>query len=83
MPTEESRLCSPTAYTVERGAITDRETDGCIWWLRSPGFDASAATRVLMDGRINYCGYRVQSKRQAVRPAAWVTFNPTEPAEIR
>ena len=59
-----------------RGAIVDKTSGACIWWLRSPGFDASTATRVLLDGRINYCGYRVHSKRQAVRPFVWVTFDP-------
>lgn len=76
MPTEEERICIATPYAVERGVVTDKETGGCLWWLRSPGFDESAATRVLLDGRINYCGYRVQSKHQAVRPFVWVTFDP-------
>lgn len=77
MPTEEERICKATRYATEQGVVTDDETGSCIWWLRSPGFDESAATRVLLDGRINYCGYRVQSKRQAVRPFVWVTFEPT------
>ena len=76
LPMEEDRLCQATPYAIERGAVIDKATDNCLWWLRSPGFDASAATRVLMDGRINYCGYRVQSDRQVVRPFVWVTFDP-------
>ena len=76
LPEEDSRKCAATAYTVARGAITDKESGNCIWWLRSPGFDTTTATRVLMDGRINYCGYRVQSKNQAVRPWMWVCLDP-------
>lgn len=81
MPNEEDRICLSTPYAAERGVVTDPDTGSCLWWLRSPGFDESAATRVLLDGRINYCGYRVQSKRQAVRPFVWVTFDPTAPSE--
>ncbi len=76
LPAEEDRLCIATPYAASRGAIVDKQSGACIWWLRSPGFDASTATRVLLDGRINYCGYRVHSKRQAVRPFVWVTFDP-------
>lgn len=78
LPEEEDRQCLATPYAVGQGAVVDPESGFCLWWLRSPGFDESAATRVLLDGRINYCGYRVQSKRQGVRPWMWVTFEPNE-----
>ena len=78
MPTEAERICTATPYATAQGVVTDEETGSCLWWLRSPGFDGTAATRVLLDGRINYCGYRAQSRRQAVRPFVWVTFDPTD-----
>ena len=78
MPTEEERICVATPYAAAQGAVTDDETGSCLWWLRSPGFDDSVAARVLLDGRINYCGYRVQSMRQGVRPFLWVTFEPLQ-----
>ncbi len=80
MLTEEERICIATPYAAAQGAVTDEKTGSCLWWLRSPGFDQSTAVRVLADGRINYCGYRVQSSRQAVRPFTWVTFDPLQSA---
>ena len=70
---EDARRCEPTKYTLAKGA---RVTDGkCVWWLRSPGFDASVAARVMADGRINYCGFHVNSDDNAVRPAMWVALD--------
>lgn len=76
LDTEEKRFCQATPYAIARGAATDEKTGNCSWWLRSPGFDSTAATRVLMDGRVNYCGYRVQSDHQVIRPWLWVTIDP-------
>ena len=73
--TEEIRQCKPTAYTVARGVRVDN-TGRCMWWLRTPGYDASAATRMLTDGSINFCGYRVHSDFNAVRPCIRVSLRP-------
>lgn len=70
---DHERSCAPTAYTIAKGVNV---SDGkCIWWLRTNGFDASVAARVLPDGRINYCGFHVDSDDNAVRPAMWVAFD--------
>lgn len=70
---ENDRSCEPTAYTIAKGANV---SDGkCVWWLRTSGFDASVAARVLPDGRINYCGFHVDSDDNAIRPAMWVSFD--------
>ncbi len=78
LPSDESRMCVATPYATEQGVVTEKETGNCVWWLRSPGFDASASTRVLLDGRINYCGYLVHSNRQAVRPWMWIALDPNQ-----
>ena len=76
MPTEKSRMCKPTAYAAAHDVSMDETAGTCTWWLRSPGFDTTAAARVAADGQINYSGVRVQSDHQAVRPWIWVTHDP-------
>lgn len=70
MHTDKARQCQATAYAEAKGARTDGEY--CTWWLRSPGYDASVASRVLTDGRINYCGYPIADDGNSVRPCVWV-----------
>ena len=70
MHTDKARQCQATPYAEAKGARTDGEH--CTWWLRSPGYDASVASRVLMDGKINYCGYPITDDGNSVRPCIWV-----------
>ena len=69
MRSDEDRQCEHTPYALEKGARTDGTY--CTWWLRSPGYDASVAARVLTDGKINYCGYPIADSANAVRPCIW------------
>ena len=46
---DDDRRCLPSPYAEAQGA---KAQDGgcCMWWLRSPGYDSSAAARVLPNG---------------------------------
>ena len=68
---EEARCCFPTAYAVAQGTKT-AESGTCMWWLRTPGYDGSAAARVLADGTVSFIGQPAQ-RTLGVRPAIWVS----------
>ena len=67
---QEARRCTPTAFAETHGASAP--SGGCVWWLRTPGYDGTAASRVLADGSISYIGQPVD-RSLAVRPAVWVS----------
>lgn len=74
-PTYDSRMCTPTAYALARGAwvSTKYELDGvrCTWWwLRTPGYYRSCAASVRTRGTIT--SNRVYDASGTVRPAIWV-----------
>lgn len=74
-PTQESRLCVPTAYALAQGAweSTKYTLDGvnCTWWwLRTPGYYRSCAASVRTVGTIT--SNRVYDESGAVRPAIWL-----------
>ena len=71
--TDEMRKGRPTAYALAKG-VRVGEQGNCMWWLRTPGYDASSSTRMLSDGTINYCGYRVHSDFNGVRPCIRVSL---------
>ena len=51
------------------------DTEGCWWWLRSPGFACDIAAYVNSDGSVSYYGLRVYNITGAVRPALWVNLD--------
>lgn len=67
--TTDDRQCAPTAYAEAQGASP--EGSSCGWWLRSPGYDESTASRVLADGSFSFIGQPAE-RSLAVRPAIWV-----------
>lgn len=69
--TEADRMCLPTAYANAQGAIAV-EGSGCMWWLRTPGYDCSATARVLEDGSVSFIGQPAR-RGLGVRPAVWVS----------
>lgn len=71
---DASRICTPTAYAVSRGAwISPDDAKTCAWWLRSPGSNGSCAMRVSGDGtgRSAFVDY----KDPAVRPVIRIDLN--------
>lgn len=44
----------------------------CWWWVRSPGYDQTAAAFVSDDGSVFYAGYNVDYDDDCVRPAMWI-----------
>ncbi|MBR6089751.1 MAG: SEL1-like repeat protein, partial [Anaerolineaceae bacterium] len=60
------RLCMPTEYA--------KKYDGpCVWWLRTPGNYAAAASCVFDTvGYVVVDGYPVDSKAVTVRPCFWL-----------
>ena len=67
--TTDDRQCAPTAYAEAQGA--NPEGSSCGWWLRSPGYDESAASLVAADGSFSFIGQPAE-RSLAVRPAIWV-----------
>ena len=76
--TSDERQCRPTAYAAARG-VSVEENGGCGWWLRSPGYDDTAASRVLPDGSFSFIGQPAE-RSLAVRPAMWVEISEIENA---
>ena len=84
---EKDRICVPTAYAVEEGAITFNGS--CLWWLRTPGFyqvyspDCSLflTSYVHFAGSFNYGGTYVYSDGVCVRPAMWINLEPNSSSE--
>ena len=67
---EEDRSCKPTAFACEQGALIDSTSDGCDWWLRSPGeLGPKYAAYVFDDGYVDEAGSDVEDSCIAVRPA--------------
>ena len=69
----EELICYPTQHAVVGGALVDEDTDGCPWWLRSPGRGSGSAAYVFCDGYVGAYGFWVNSNNLAVRPALWVS----------
>ena len=74
LPTDEERVCLPTAQAVANGVWTDGDTGACGWWLRSPGRDSRLAAAVGPDGSVSSIGCHVDAGDGAVRPALWVNL---------
>ena len=74
LPTDEERVCLPTAQAVANGVWTDGDTGACFWWLRSPGGDSRFAAVVYSDGSVGSIGWYVDLDDGAVRPALWVNL---------
>ena len=74
LPTDEERVCLPTAQAVANWVCTDGDTGACGWWLRSPGLDSYCAADVSSGGSVDSCGWFVFSCDYAVRPALWVNL---------
>ena len=74
LPTDEERVCLPTAQAVANGVWTNSDTGACHWWLRSPGRGSRGAADVYFDGSVRSDGWGVVSGARAVRPALWVNL---------
>ena len=74
LPTDEERVCLPTAQAVANGVWTNGDTGACDWWLRSPGNDSRFAAGVYSVGSVRSSGWRVDFDADAVRPALWVNL---------
>ena len=74
LPTDEERVCLPTAQAVANGVWTNGDTGACDWWLRSPGNDSRFAAGVYSVGSVRSSGWRVDFDDDAVRPALWVNL---------
>ena len=66
----ENMVCTPTAFAQSRGAVADRLTGGCEWWLASGGEDAAYASIVDAKGNMLGGGNYVDNAHTAVRPCA-------------
>ena len=74
LPTDEERVCLPTAQAVANGAWTNSDTGACLWWLRSPGYASRYVADVHSFGSVNSNGWFVANDDHAVRPALWVNL---------
>lgn len=83
-PTNADRVCQPTAYACEKGAMISSvkaEQGNCWWGLRTPGDQyqshiAYVAPRgEVYDGENYEYGSNVDSEIMALRPAMWITVD--------
>ena len=69
----KSRICKPTAYAMAHGALVNRDSGNCWWWLRSPGnYQYSAMCVLSIGSRLNFDAY---DKSGCVRPTLWLNLN--------
>ena len=73
LPTETSRVTTPTPYAVRRGVLAHAE-GSCRWWLRTPGRKATSVCCVGYGGAIHGVGNYVNFDIPALRPAMWITL---------
>ncbi len=66
---DADRACSPTPYTLSRGAFAGENRQRCLWWLRSPGFHNNHAALIHRSGSLLVYGFPVNDREIAVRPA--------------
>ncbi len=74
---DNERQCQPTENAKQEDADSFtpsifNDSNGCQWWVRSPGFSRSDAANVDSGGHINYNGLLVTNTRSYVRPALWI-----------
>ena len=80
LPSNNDRICAPTAYAVERGvwqslAYKVGGAGACCWLLRGWSNGAAYAVYVNADGSVDTSnGYYVDASSLAVRPALWVNL---------
>ena len=54
--------------------MSECESDGLKWWLRTPGYYDYRASIIVESGRIDHHGYSASRGFLAVRPAMWVKY---------
>jgi hypothetical protein len=71
------RITTGTDYAKSKGLKVSDKSDSLgnsTWWLRSPGYNPSAAWTVGSDGNyLRGCSYNVNSAIVGVRPAMWIS----------
>ena len=77
LKSEKARRLPVTAYAKENGAVVNNDTGYSWWWLRTPGFNSSAAAYVGTSGNIITFGDYVNQTDAAVRPAFWLSNSET------
>lgn len=69
------RICKVTEYAKDNGVLQYGSTDGCSWWLRSPGYYQNKVAVVLFDGSIGDIGAESNKNNYGVRPVMWVNLD--------
>ena len=78
-----SRSCSPSRAVQAGGGFTISVKPWysdlsycCMWWLRSPGMDATKVAYVDKGGSLNYNGNRIDyDNKTCIRPVMWLSVN--------
>ena len=74
----EDRIACASKWAAERDeegmadAYVSEVSDGCFWWLRTPGETQEDAECIGAEGSILFSGYAVTQMDVGVRPAIWV-----------
>ncbi len=76
-PSDEARMCLPTATAVAQGIFESvtYTRDGkatCFWWLRQPGRFNKTAACIDDNGALHPSGYLNDEDMVGVRPALWI-----------
>ena len=74
---DAERICKPTALAKLHGAYTEESAGTCMWWLRDPGSSPERAALVTEAGEIDLSGDGVYCEGNAVRPAMWISLDPS------
>ena len=77
-PSEEERICVPTAYATAKGVwrnvgVSANGQNPCAWWLRSPGSLEGCACRVRSDGDLG--SSFADDADPGIRPVIWVDLS--------
>jgi len=69
---DEKRKADATPYAQARGAYVSPDCNGCVWWLRSRGYNVSYSSDVFPDGEICLSGDEVYEE-SGIRPVLWIS----------
>lgn len=72
---DDDRKCEATAYLKKRGVYRYKDDRVCPWWLRTTGSSVQTYAAYVDDaGRVSCRGTGVNSDRECIRPAIWITL---------
>ena len=69
---DTERICVPTQYALEKELYMEKNSPGCMWWLRTPGDTQDYVSTVSGQGDVQTFGVNLCFDMCAVRPVLWL-----------